>query len=89
MVIDSGGMQIDLRKLLGDQIQQIRLGEALDVCVKIEAFENIAHGRREGFDVAVEIIADVILIARQFFSCPAARCCKNSGRICAAGTDPD
>ncbi len=64
-VADVFRMQIDLGELLGDQIKQSGLGEAVDLGVEFEALEDVAHGRREGLDIAVEVLADVVLVAHE------------------------
>jgi hypothetical protein len=40
-------VQIDVGELLGDQVQQAGLGQAVDLNMKVESLEDVANGRRE------------------------------------------
>ena len=52
-------------ELLRDEIEQPALGEPVDLRVKVEALEDVAHRRRERLHVGAEVFADVVLIAHQ------------------------
>jgi hypothetical protein len=55
-------MEIDARELLGHEVEQARLCEPLDLGVKLEPFEDVAHRRGEARDILIEVFPDVILI---------------------------
>ena len=56
--------QVDAGELLGGQDSRLAFAR-LDLRVEVEALEDVVHSRREGVDVAVEVLADAILIAGQ------------------------
>jgi hypothetical protein len=56
-------MQIDLRKFLGDEIEEAGFAKRINLRVELEALEDVAHSGRERLDVGEEILSDVILIA--------------------------
>ena len=60
-------VQVDVRELLGDQIEQTGLGEAVDLQVELEALEDVPHRRRKRLDVGAQVLADVVLVAHQLF----------------------
>ena len=64
-VVDHVRVQIDAGELLGDQIEQIGLGQALDLAGEVEALEDVARRRREGLQIGVEVLADVVLVAQE------------------------
>ncbi len=64
-VVHAVRVQIDVGELLQHQIQQPGLGQALDLGVEVEALEDVARLGREALHVGVEILADVVLVARQ------------------------
>ena len=55
----------DVGELLGDQVEQLGLGEAVDLQVKLEGLEDVAHGGRESLRVGAQVLADVVLVAHQ------------------------
>ena len=65
VVVDRLRVQIDLREALGDLVEQPGLVKPIDLGVKLEALEDIAHGWRECLNVAEQVLADVILVAHQ------------------------
>ena len=58
-------MQVDIGELLRDEIKQTRLGEPIDLGVKVEAFKDVANRGREGLQIGVEVFLDVVLIPHQ------------------------
>ena len=64
-VVDLVRVQLDAGELLSDLIQQLGLVQALDRGGEIEVLEDRAHVRSEALDVAVEVGADVVLIAHE------------------------
>ena len=65
-VADGVGMQVDAGELLGDEIEQAGLGEAVDLGVEVEGVENVSDGGRERLHVGTQVLTDVILIAHEF-----------------------
>jgi hypothetical protein len=59
------GVQVDVRELLGHQVEQPGLVEPVDLRVEVEALEDVAHRRRERLDVLAQVLADVVLVAHQ------------------------
>ena len=64
-VADGLGVQVDVGELLGDQIEQPGLGQAVDLGVEVEGLEDVAHGGRERLHVGEQVLPDVVLIAHQ------------------------
>lgn len=60
-------MQVHLCEFLGDEVQQPGLVEPIDLRMEVEALEDVARGGRERLHIAVEIGADVVLVAGQGF----------------------
>jgi hypothetical protein len=65
-VVDNRWMQVYVRKLLGHEVQQVRLGEPFNLRVEVKALEDIARGRRERLDVGVQVLPDMVLVAEEF-----------------------
>jgi len=51
LVADGFGMQVDASKLLGDQVQQVGLGQAFDLDVEVKELEDVPGNVREGLDI--------------------------------------
>lgn len=49
----------------GHQVEQTRLRQAINLCVEIEGFEDVANRWRKGLDVGAQVLANVRLIAHQ------------------------
>ena len=64
-VVHALRVQVDGRELLGHQVQQLGLVQPLDGGGEVEMLEDGAHVRRETLDVAVEVGADVVLVAHE------------------------
>ena len=64
-IADGIGMEVDVGELLGDEVEQAGLGQLVDLGVKLEALENVAHGRRERLHVGAQVLADVVLVAHE------------------------
>lgn len=64
-VVHRARVQVDVGEFLGHQVEQVGLGQALDLGVEVEALEDVARRGRERLDVGVEVLADVILVAQQ------------------------
>jgi hypothetical protein len=60
-------MEVDGGELLGHQIEQSGLRQAVDLHVKIEVLEDVAHRGRERLDVGAQVLADVVLVADDGF----------------------
>ena len=58
-------MEVDLRELLGNQMQQVGFIKVVDLKVKLEAFEDVSHRWAEGLDVGPQVLADVVRITHQ------------------------
>ncbi len=56
-------MQVDLRKLFSDQIQEARVRKPVDLRLKLEAREDISDVDREAVDVRFQVPGDAIRIA--------------------------
>jgi hypothetical protein len=67
IVADGGGVEINVGKLFGNEIQQAGLGKFINLGVKLETFKNVPHGGRERLEIRAQIFADVILIAHELF----------------------
>ena len=64
-VVDLVRVQLDAGELFRDLVEQLGLVQALDRGGKVEVLEDRAHVRREALDVAVQVGADVVLIAHE------------------------
>jgi hypothetical protein len=64
-VVDFVGVQVDACEPLGDEVEQLVLGEPVDVGHEVEPLENITNGGREALNVCVEILGNVVLIAHE------------------------
>ncbi len=60
-------VQVDIGEFIGNLIEQSRLGQAVYLCVEVEALEDVPHRRGECLDVGIEVFADVVLVAHQRF----------------------
>jgi hypothetical protein len=58
-------VQVHLREAFGHQIEQAGLGEAVELRVELESFEDIADCRLEGLSVSEQVLPDVVLVAHQ------------------------
>jgi hypothetical protein len=61
------GVQVDVGELLGDQVQQARLGQPVDLDVELEALEDVAHRRARTLHVGAQVLADVSWSPISFF----------------------
>ncbi|MDP2823101.1 MAG: hypothetical protein Q8O52_10565 [Sulfuritalea sp.] len=57
-IADGGGVEVDVGELFGDEVEQPGLGRLVDLGVKLEALEDVAHGGLGGFQHAVETAQD-------------------------------
>jgi hypothetical protein len=64
-VIDFVRVQIDLRKPLGDEVEQLVLGKPVDLGHKVESLEDIADRGREALNVGEKVLSDIVLIAHE------------------------
>lgn len=64
-VADDVRVQVDARELFRDEIEQVGLGEAVDLGMEVERLEDVAYGRAEGLHVGAEVFADVVLVPHQ------------------------
>ncbi len=64
-VADDLGVQVDVGELLGHQVEQLGLGQPVDLGVEVEALEDVAHGGRKRLNVGEEVFPDVVLVAHQ------------------------
>ena len=64
-IADGGGVEVDVGELFRDEIEQAGLGQPVDLGVKLEALENVAHGGRERLHVGAQVFADVVLVAHE------------------------
>jgi hypothetical protein len=64
-VVDARGVKIDVREFLGHEIEEVRLGEPVDLHRELEALEDVAHVLREAAHVVAKMRADVVLIAHE------------------------
>ena len=85
-VADGVGVQVDVGELLGDQVEQAGLGQAVDLGVEIEALEDVAHGGREGLHVGAQVFADVVLVAHELLQVERRGVVEELAGLCAAGT---
>ncbi|OQB95809.1 MAG: hypothetical protein BWX86_01072 [Verrucomicrobia bacterium ADurb.Bin122] len=60
---DGVGVEVDGGELLGHEVEQAGLGEAVDLGVKFEALEDVAHGGGKAVEVGAEVFGDVVLVA--------------------------
>ena len=56
-------MQVDGAELFGDEVEQVGLGETIDLRLKLEAVEDVLDVGREAVEIGAEIEGDVVLIA--------------------------
>jgi hypothetical protein len=66
-IADGRRVKIDVGELFGDEVEEARFGELVDLGVELKALEDIADGRREGLNVRAEVFADVVLVAHELF----------------------
>ena len=64
-VVDLAGVHVDAREPLRDQIEQLVLVKPLDRPAELEVLKDGTHIRREALDVAVEVGADIVLVAHE------------------------
>jgi hypothetical protein len=64
-VRDGVGVEIDPGEFLRHEVEEISLRQSIDLRVKIEALEDVAHGGSERLDVGAQVLADIVLIAHQ------------------------
>ena len=66
-VVHAVGMQIDVAKFGDDEIKDVRLAHPLDFAVELEKLEDAADVGRKAFDVAGEMLVDVVRVALEIF----------------------
>ena len=54
-IVDDVGVKVDAGELLGDQIEQVRLGEPVDLDGELEALEDVADVGREALHVGAQV----------------------------------
>ena len=59
------GMEVDAAEFRDDEVEDVRLGHAVDFVLELEELEDLAHVLREAMDVAGEMAADVVGVAPQ------------------------
>ena len=64
-VVDAVRVEIDAREPLRHEIEQVRLGEPVDLHRELEALEDVADVLREAAHVVAQMRADVVLIAHE------------------------
>ena len=64
-VVHRAGVQVEAGELLGHQVQQLGLVQPFDRGGKVEVLEDGPHVGREALDVAVQVGANVVLVAHQ------------------------
>ena len=64
-VVDLVWVQIDLREPLGDEVEQLVLGQPVDLGHKVEPLEDVTDGGGEPLNVGVKVLGDVVLIAHE------------------------
>ena len=64
-VADFVRVEVDVRELFGDLIEQLRFRQPVNLGEEVEAFEDVADGWRKRLDVGEEVFADVVLVADQ------------------------
>ena len=62
-VVDDVGVEVDGGEFLGDQIEQVGLGEPVDLDGELEALENVADVGREALHIGRQVLAHVVLVA--------------------------
>lgn len=62
-VADDIRVQLDPRELLGHLLEQIGLGEPVDLGGEAEPLKDVAGVRRERLDVGKQVVPDVIRVA--------------------------
>ena len=67
LVADDVRVQVNVGKLFGDDVEQPRLGELVDLSVKLKAFKNVAHRGRKRLHVGAQVFANMVLVAHQLF----------------------
>ena len=60
-------MEVDVGEFFRDHIEQPGLGQLVDLGVKLEVLEDVAHFGRERLHVGAQVFADMILIAHELF----------------------
>ena len=65
LISDLVGMEVDVRELLCDLIEELRLRQPLDLGEEIEPLEDVPDRRRERLDVGEQVLPDVVLVADQ------------------------
>lgn len=58
-------MQVDAGELLRHEVEQAALVEPVDLGVELETVKDVPDRGRKRLDVAIEVLADVILISHE------------------------
>ncbi len=64
-ITDRAGMQVDVAKLFGDEVEQIGFGESVNLGLEVKAFEDITNGIGKALDVGNEILTDMVRVAHE------------------------
>jgi hypothetical protein len=78
---DDVRLQVDVRELLGDEVEQVGLGQAVDLRRKVEVLEYVAHLGRERLDVAAQVLGDVRLVSHQLLQVEGGRVVEVLARL--------
>ena len=60
-------MQVHVAELGDDQVEDVRLAHLLDLVLELEELEDAPHVGGEAFDVADQVLLDVVGVALQLF----------------------
>ena len=80
-IADDVGVEVDVGELLGDEVEQPGFGQPVNLRVKVEALENVAHGGRERLHIRAEVFADVVLVAHQLLQVQRRRVVEELARL--------
>jgi hypothetical protein len=58
-------VQVHVAELGNDEVENVRLAHPLDLILKLEELEDVAHVLREALDVANEVLLDVVGVTLQ------------------------
>ena len=85
-------VQVDLRKLLSDQIQQVGFLKVVHLKVELEALKDVPYCRAECLDVGAQVFADVVRITHQPLHVQCGAVAKELICLCSmngSGSSPD
>ncbi len=67
VIADALGMQVDVGEFFHHAVKQTGSGQSFHLGVELETLEHVSHRRRKGLEVAVQVLANVVLIAHEGF----------------------